>query len=183
MLVTTVISPPEEIAYLFFLRNCVAFLKLDKRIPLWERFFSSWDKNQQKYVDICIVTITIHIWTALWDCSEPMLDVTILCEFAGALAEALVDLVDYSPAFWHPFSKAWISFRCIGWNHFEKALSLRWFLVLQKSWLGESRLFLLETLEFSDEIKLLPWSKASANTLRSDFILILSFFWLWLTFY
>ena len=46
---TTVISPPEEIAYLFFLRNCVAFLKLYKRIPLWERLFFM----RQKTTKIC----------------------------------------------------------------------------------------------------------------------------------
>ena len=52
-----------------------------------------------------------------------------------------------------------------------------------KSWLGESRLFLLEAFKFSDEVNLLPWSKASASTLRHDCILMASFLWLWLSFY
>ena len=48
--------------------------------------------------------------------------------------------------------------------------------------MGETRLFLLETYEFSDEVKFLLRSKARAIILRHKFILIASFHWLWLTF-
>ena len=48
--------------------------------------------------------------------------------------------------------------------------------------MGETRLFLLETYEFSDEVKFLLQSKARAIILRHNFMLIASFYWLWLSF-
>ena len=44
----TVVPPLQEIGYLFFLRDCVAFLKLDKIIPLWEQLLFAYEKNDKK---------------------------------------------------------------------------------------------------------------------------------------
>ena len=53
--------PPQEIAYLFLLRDCVGFLKVQKRIPLWRPILLFHSKIYMKCIYLLALSHYIHL--------------------------------------------------------------------------------------------------------------------------
>ena len=68
----TAISPPQQISFSNFVIDCVAFLKLQKGIPPWERLFFINTKMKENYMRILAI-LYLQICTALLACSKPII--------------------------------------------------------------------------------------------------------------